>query len=135
MDDIPQAKPSNSPNVKTPPVRVSPSPWLGAEPAIQVRDATMASQNPTRMKLLALSFGLAISLAPLITVATPCQAKTRPPIEAGDPDIGNEKPRGSAQVTVLVKGPAIHETAAFERYEGLRFLSFVFYALRSLYRF
>jgi hypothetical protein len=95
----------------------------------------MASRNQTRMRLLAPFLALAISIALLTNVATPCLAKTRPPIEAGDPDIGNEKPRGSAQGTVLLEGRAIHEATAAERYESLRFLSFVFYGLRSLYRF
>jgi hypothetical protein len=37
--------------------------------------------------LIALTFGM--------SVPTAAVAKTRPPIEAGDPEIGNEKPRPS----------------------------------------
>jgi hypothetical protein len=58
------------------------------EPVNESGDAMKASHNPTLRRLLFLFF------ACLILGALPPQAcaKTRPPIDAGDPDVGNNKP-------------------------------------------
>ena len=66
---------------------------LNAVPVLYARDAMKASlsQRFVRLVLPVLFVSLTYS-----TVATAvATAKTRPPVEAGDPEIGNEKPRGN----------------------------------------
>jgi hypothetical protein len=90
-----------------------------------------ASRQDTKRLALLLGFALAITV--LSIVPAPCSAKTRPPIEAGDPDIGNEKPRDRAQVatTHLVDTPTFRTVDPYvQTNEWLRLLTFV-----SLYRF
>jgi hypothetical protein len=95
-----------------------------------------ASRKDT--KRLALLLGFTFAITALSMTPAPCFAKTRPPIEAGDPDIGNEKPRGRAQVatTDLMDTPTSRTVAPnVQTYEWLRFLTLVSYELRTLYRF
>lgn len=58
------------------------------------RDAMKAS----RRLLLMVSLGLTCCL--VLVVTTPAVAKTRPPIEAGDPDVGNTKPQDGPRGTM-----------------------------------
>ena len=58
------------------------------------------SSNSLRVSVLLLT---AFSTILIVSISLPesCLAKTRPPVEAGDPDIGNEKPRGSGRVEMV----------------------------------
>ena len=95
-----------------------------------------ASRKQTRKRTSSLPLLLALTITPLTLqiTSTQCLAKTRPPIEAGDPDIGNEKPRGVSQATTRLINSQIASSSGQistnSRWSYLRTL--LFYSYRAL---
>jgi hypothetical protein len=95
-----------------------------------------ASRKQTRKRKCPLPLLLALTITPLALqiASTQCLAKTRPPIEAGDPDIGNEKPRGASQATTrLIDSQTTissGQIATNDKWSYLRTL--LFYSYRAL---
>ena len=81
-----------SPLQQAAPPRTTPNPKLAGR---LNEDAMKASCTVRYRSSLFVAAAIAVSLMSAGLQPNPCLAKTRPPVEAGDPDIGNDKPRPS----------------------------------------